>query len=343
MKFDTSGAPHIPAINSVQRIMSLALIALAPGVLAHVWFFGPGILFQILIAGIFAVTFEGLMLKLRKRPLQPYISDYSAPITAVLFALCLPPLIPWWITLTGMLFAIVIAKHLYGGLGYNLFNPAMVGFAVVLIAFPQEATRWLPPSGITTESLSLFETLSAILTGHLPDRLTWDTITQATPLDLIRTGARQNIMLSEIHYNPVFGDFGGVGWEWIANAYLLGGLFLINRKVISWHVPAGMLGAVIILSLPFCLIDPDSHPFPTSHIFSGGMMLGAFFIATDPVSGSTTPRGRILFGAGVGALTLVIRRWGSYPDGIAFAVLMMNMAVPLLDRYTKPRVYGHDK
>ena len=261
-------------------------------------------------------------------------------VTAALFALCVPPLAPWWVAMVGMLFAIVLAKHLYGGLGHNVFNPAMVGYAVVLISFPAELTRWLPPSGIPDSPLGLLDSLRVILIGKLPDGLDWDAITQATPLDVIRSGVAAGRTVEEIKALPIFGDFGGRGWEWIANWFAIGGLWLLWRRIISWHVPVAMIGTVLALGLAGFLADPGSNPSPLQHVFSGAVILGAFFIATDPVSGCTSNRGRLIFGAGVGVLTLVIRRWGGYPDGVAFAVLLMNMAAPLIDRYTRPRYYG---
>ncbi len=339
-QFDTTPAPHIPAPDSVQRMMMQVLLALLPGIAAHVWFFGPGILIQLVLAVGFALLFEAISLRLRGRTLKPWISDLSAPLTAVLYVLCLPPLMPWYTVLIGMFFAIVIAKHLYGGLGYNIFNPAMVGYAVILISFPREATSWLLPAELTDMTVGLGAALQAILTGQLPLPMSWDAITQATPLDLVRTGASEGRMISEIRAQPIFGDYGGLGWEWIANAYAIGGLYLLFRGIISWRVPVALLGTVLALTLPFYLFDADKNPFPLEHIFSGGIVLAAFFIATDPVSGSTTPRGMLIFGACVAILTLIIRRWGGYPDGVAFAVLIMNMAVPLIDRYTRPRVFG---
>ena len=170
----------------------------------------------------------------------------------------------------------------------------------------------------------------------------WDTLSSATPLDTLHTLVARGLTVPEIHRNPLFGDFGGAGWEWIAIAYVVGGAYLLWRGVIRWQVPAGVLGSVVLLSLPFWLSDPDVHPSPLAHVFSGALVLGAFFIATDPVTGATSPRGRLLFGVGVGALTLAIRRWGEYPDGMAFAVLLMNALVPLIDRVTVPRVYGRE-
>jgi len=233
-----------------------------------------------------------------------------------------------------------VAKQLYGGLGNNVFNPAMVGYVVVLVSFPQVMTQWLPPRGLAEFTPGLTETLQAIFTGQLPAARTWDAITQATPLDLLKTGMDAGNMVPEIRRAPVFGDFGGLGWEWIANWYLLGGLYLLYRRIITWHVPVAVIGTVVLLSLPAFLVDPANNPVPLQHIFSGALVLGAFFIATDPVSGCTSARGRLWFGAGVGIITLVIRRWGGYPDGIAFGVLLMNMAAPLIDRYTRPRAFG---
>jgi len=339
-KFATGGAPHFPPHATISGVMRQVLLALVPGIVAYTWFFGPGILIQILLAVVFALGFETLMLKVRKQDLRLFLGDWSAVVTAVLFALCLPPLAPWWIALIGMLFAIVLAKHLYGGLGQNLFNPAMVAYVVVLISFPQVMALWLPPTSLAGQSLGLGETLTTIFSGHLPAHLSWDTISEATPLDAIRASLAAGQMVSEARMSPVFGNFGGLGWEWIANFYALGGLWLLWRRIISWHVPVMMIGSVVGLGLVGYLADPGSNPVPLQHVFSGALILGAFFIATDPVTGCTSTRGRLIFGAGVGILTLVIRRWGAYPDGVAFAVLLMNMAAPLIDRYTRPRIFG---
>lgn len=341
-RFDTGGAPHFPPHSTVGGVMRQVLYALVPGIAAHAWFFGPGILVQILMAVGFAILFEATLLKIRGRPLSLFLGDYSAVVTAVLFALCIPPLAPWWIAMTGMFFAIVIAKHLYGGLGNNPFNPAMVGYVAVLISFPQAMTSWLPPLSIAPAAPDLAGTLHAILTGLPPAGLDWDTLTGATPLDTIRTAVASGQMISEARSGPQFGDFGGLGWEWIANWYAVGGLYLLWRRIITWHVPTAMIGSVVLLGTLAWLTDPGTNPAPLQHVFSGALVVGAFFIATDPVSGCTSNRGRIVFGIGVGILTLVIRRWGSYPDGVAFAVLLMNMAAPLIDRFTRPRIFGHD-
>jgi electron transport complex protein RnfD len=330
----------MPTPGTVAGVMRQVLWALIPGIAAHVWFFGPGILIQIILASVFALAYEAAMLRLRGRPMRPFLNDYSAVVTAVLFALCIPPLAPWWISAVAMLFAIVFAKHLYGGLGQNLFNPAMVGYVVVLISFPREMTQWLSPRELADLVPGLAETLHAIFMGGLPAPLELDAITQATPLDTIKTGVDSGRFVSEIRQAPLFGDFGGLGWEWIANWYAVGGLWLLYRRIISWHVPVAVFIGVLALGFPAFLVDAGGNPQPLQHIFTGGLVLAAFFIATDPVTGCASPRGRLLFGLGVGLITLVIRRWGGYPDGVAFAVLLMNMAAPLIDRYTRPRIFG---
>lgn len=323
--------------------MQQVLLALVPAILAHAWYFGVGIFFQIVMACGFALLFEWMMLRLRKRPVAVFLGDYSAVVTAVLFALCMPPLAPWWVAATGMLFAVVIAKQLYGGLGFNVFNPTMVGFAAVIIAFPIELSHWLTPRSLSPGLPSLYDTAHAILTGALPAAESWDAITSATPLDSLRTGVQEGLLIPEIRDAAMFGDFGGLGWEWIANWYLIGGLWLMHRRIISWHVPVAVLATVFIIGTPIWLIGPDTNPSPLQHVFSGALVIGAFFIATDPVSGPSTLKGKLLFGFGIALLTLAIRRFGAYPDGVAFAVLLMNLCVPLIDRYTVPRAYGHPK
>lgn len=340
--FAVGAAPHVPAPNSVRRTMGLVLLALLPGALGHLWFFGPGIVLQIGLALGFALAIEAILLKLRDRPLRPFLGDLSAPVTAVLFALSVPPLAPWWIAALGMLAAIGLAKHLYGGLGSNLFNPAMVGVAVVLVCFPREMSHWLPPGGWATNpgTPGFVDSAIAVFGGRLPPPWAWDALAQATPLDTVRELSLRGETIGEIRHDPLFGDFGGRGWEWIANLYAIGGLFLLWKRVIGWHTPVAVLGTVIALSLPLWAYDPDIHPFPLQHVFSGALMLGAFFVAADPVTGCSSPRGRLIFGAGVAVLTLVIRRWGAYPDGLAFAVLLMNCAAPWIDLHTRPRIYG---
>jgi len=338
MEFRTYSSPHLPVSGSVSRMMGLVLLALLPGSLCATWLFGWGVPLNIALAGLAAIAAEAAMLALRGRPVRPALQDGSALLSGVLLALALPPLVPWWIPVTGSVFAIVIAKQLYGGLGYNPFNPAMAGYVVLLISFPLELSLW----PVTGRLLDLQQTLLLVFSGSLPDTLTLDAITMATPLDVVKTRLGLSETLTEIQDSTAFGSFAGAGWEWLNLWFLLGGLWLLQQKVIKWQIPAGMLAGLFLTALLFYALNPDIYASPLFHIFSGAAMLGAFFIATDPVSASTTPRGGLYFGFGIGVLTYVIRTWGGYPDGVAFAVLLMNMAAPTIDYYTRPRVFGHD-
>ncbi len=341
MRFKTESSPHVGPPTAVSVVMRRVLYALVPGTALYLWFFGWGMAFNIVLAVGTALAAEAAVLALRNRPVRPALGDFTAVVTAWLLALALPSLAPWWLVVLGSLFAVVLGKQLYGGIGQNPFNPAMVGYVVLLISFPREMTLWLAPAGPGESGLGLAATARFVFTGELPAGMDWDAITMATPLDALMTGLNQQQTITEITASPVFGALAGSGWEWIALAWLAGGLWLLYQRVITWQVPVAMLGTVFALSLVFHAVDPDTYAGPMIHLLSGGTLLGAFFIATDPVSGSTTPRGRLVFGAGVGAFTYVIRTWGGYPDGVAFAVLLMNMAVPVIDHYTRPRVFGH--
>jgi Na+-translocating ferredoxin:NAD+ oxidoreductase subunit D len=299
------------------------------------------VLINLAISAAVAVAAEALMLYARQRDPLPALTDGSALVCAWLLALALPPIAPWWLTAIGSAFAIVIGKQLFGGLGHNLFNPAMAGYAALIVSFPDAMTRWLPAAGVTDVPLGFLDTLYTVFNGHPPTPHSWDAITQATPLDALRTGLAQMQTLAEIRNTPLWGRLGGRGFEWIAGAYLLGGLWLLYRRLIDWRIPLAVLLALFTIAGTFSLIDADIHPSPFFHWFSGASMLCAFFIATDPVSASTTPLGRWIYGAGIGLLIFLIRSFGVYPDGVAFAVLIMNSAVPLIDRYTVPRPFGH--
>ncbi|PCH64414.1 MAG: electron transport complex subunit RsxD [Gammaproteobacteria bacterium] len=332
--------PFLSGTSRVTLHMIQLLLALVPALIAMVFFFGPGVLVNISLAIIVALLAEALMLKLRDRPLKPFLTDGSAIVTAVLFAMAIPPLAPWWLTTIGILFAIIFAKHLFGGLGYNPFNPAMIAYVLLLLSFPLEMTTWLPATGVTENSLDLSSAFQFIFSGELASGAGIDTFSGATPLDVMKTQIGLSELPSYIVSQPLFGLFGGIGWEWINIWFAVGGLFLIYRGVISWHIPAAMIAALLVISTATYLIAPEAAASPLFHLLSGGTMIGAFFIATDPVTASTTLKGRLIFGAGVGLLTYIIRTWGGYPDGIAFAVLLMNMLVPLIDYYTQPKVYG---
>lgn len=336
-------SPYISDAPSVSAIMLQVLLALVPGIIAYVWVFGGGILVTLLLATITALIAEAVMLKIRKRPIQPFLTDYSAVTTAWLLALAIPPLSPWWLIVVGTLFAIVIAKHLYGGLGYNPFNPAMIGYAVLLISFPALMTKWPAALQLAQTKLGFIDQLQFIFSGTLPPQIMLDAVTSATPLDYLKTQLTLKHEVASISQAPIFGTFGGKGSEYIAGAYLLGGLYLWRQKIITWHLPAAFLAALAVISGVFWLADSAHYASPAFHLFSGASMLCAFFIITDPVSGPTTPKGKLLFAAGVAIITYLIRVYGGYPDGVAFAVIFMNICVPLIDAHTQPRVFGHEK
>ncbi len=338
--FESGIAPHAPPRRSVRQVMGWVLLALLPGVVARTVMSGPGVLIQLLLAIAFALLFEALMLRLRGLAPRPFLTDFSAPLAAALFALCLPPLAPWWIALIGMAAAIVLAKQLYGGLGHNLFNPAMVGYAVVLLCFPLELSRWTSPAAVDG-SIGWLESLRVILTGSAP-AAGWDAIAEATPLDLARQAAAQHLTLDEIAARQG-GDGGQAAAAWLAAAYGAGGLLLISLRIVPWQIPLALLGSVLLIGTPLHLYAADLYPTPAQQLLSGGLVLAAFFIATDPVTGCTTPRGRWLFAAGVAVLTLTIRRWGNYPDGVAFAILLMNCAAPWIDLHSRPRIFGEGR
>jgi Na+-translocating ferredoxin:NAD+ oxidoreductase subunit D len=323
--------------------MLKVLLALVPGIVAYVWIFGGGILISIFLATITAISTEALLLKLRNRPIKTYLLDLSAVVTAWLLALALPPLAPWWLVVVGTGFSIVIAKQLYGGLGYNPFNPAMVGYAALLISFPVVMTQWPATLTLADTPLNFMAQLQFIFTQTLPANTLIDAVTSATPLDYLKTQRMLNIDTSTIMQSPIFGVAGAKGAELITLSYLMGGLYLLQQRIISWHLPTAFIAVLALISAIFYVSDATQFANPAFHLMSGASMLCAFFIITDPVSGPTTPRGKLYFAAGVAILTYVIRVYGGYPDGVAFAVLIMNMCVPLIDANTQPRVFGHSK
>ena len=333
---DFSTPPYLLKNASVQRVMLQVIAALVPGIAAYVWIFGPVILVQLALATVTALAAEAAMLKLRDKPLSLFLSDGSAIVTAWLIALTFPPLSPWWLIITGTLFAVIVAKHLYGGLGQNPFNPAMVAFAVCIVSFPALMSQW-PAVGM---QVSLADQISVVF-GLMP-RL--DAISGATPLDTLKTALKLDegtvSVAALLADQTVYGFFAGRGWEWVTGGYLLGGLFLWWRGIISWHAPLSFIAGLSLVAAGLWLYNPAQFANPLFHLFSGGAMLGAWFIVTDPVSGCTTPKGKMIFGFSAGVLAYVIRVFGGYPDGVAFAVLLMNLCVPLIDLYTQPAIFG---
>ena len=291
-------------INRSQKIMLTVLACLTPGFLASIWFLGAGVAYNVILAVLITFALECLILKVRDKPLFS-AWDGSGSVTACLLALALPPDLPWAMVLFGAGFAIIFGKHLYGGLGQNLFNPAMVGYCALIISFPLAMSQWPP-----------------VIDG----------LSGATPLDTFKW--RGGVTVQEV-WQPDngFGRFAGIGYEWISLAYLAGGITLIALKATRWHAPVAMLATVSLLSILFYDSGSSSSlGSPLFHLFSGGLMFAAFFIVTDPVTSPDLPAGLVLFGIGVGLLTFLTRSIGAYPDGIAFAVLLMNALVPLYEQ-----------
>jgi electron transport complex protein RnfD len=338
MPLATSATPPLSSTESVGGLMLKVLYALVPGTFLMVWFFGVGVLFNVTIAVLSAGAAEAFVLALRKKSFL-LLLDCSAVLTAVLLAVSLPPLTPWWLPLTGALFAIVIAKQLYGGLGYNPFNPAMAAYAALLISFPRSMTAWPLPSGFAAIDLS--DSLDVVF-GSLKPEL-FDGRTGATPLDMLKTQLRLGKTVAEARASPLFSVQAVRAWQCVSIGYLLGGLWLVSRKKIDWRIPVSFLGGLSASALVFYLMNPSRYASPFFHLFAGGSMLGAFFIATDPVTAATTPVGRWVYGAAAGLLVFIIRAFGGFPDGVAFAVLLMNLAAPTIDHYTRPRIYGEQR
>jgi len=329
-------------------IMREVMLALLPGTALAIWFFGPGVAINVLIAILAALLTEAAFLRFRQRSLRP-LGDGSAALAGWLLALCLPPLAPWWLPALGSVVAVGLAKQLYGGLGFNPFNPAMAGYVILLVSFPREFSLWLPAgNGNVMGGLSWLDSLRYSGTGQLPAGLAWDAMSAATPLAASREarvsaggtvdGTRQ---INQGAHATQPGASGGV-WA-VVLGYLAGGLYLLWRGVIRWQAPVAFLVSLALLASVFWLFDPARFLAPWSHLLLGAAVLGAFFIVPDPVSGATSARGRLVFGAGAGALVYLIRTFGGYPDGVAFAVLLMNLAVPFIDARTRPTVHGHGR
>ena len=302
--------------------MGLVLLACLPGLLALFWLHGWGVLLNLLLCASAALLCEAALLILRAQPLNATLNDGSALVTAVLLAAALPTLAPWWLPVVATGVAIGIGKQAFGGVGRNLFNPAMVGYAFVLLSFPLQMNHWPGPVP------GLLDSVQQVFAGS--DQI--DAWARPTLLDGLRHN--RSLTIDELFAShPGFGNMGGRDSEWVNLAFLLGGLFLLQRKVISWHAPLGVLAGLFVFSLMgWNGSGSDSNGSPLLHLFSGSTMLAAFFIATEPVSGPKNAWARLCFGLGAGLLIYLIRTWGSYPDGTAFAILLMNLATPALDR-----------
>lgn len=351
--FKMASSPHTHSGKLTARIMLWVILAMIPALFAQIYYFGFGVLIQSALAISIALLAEFLAIKLRgKKPLSA-LSDFSVVLTALILAMAIPPYAPYWIIIIGTLCAVLLGKQVYGGLGQNPFNPAMVGYVVLLISFPLQMTTWLPPIHLLQEPPTFSDASALIFSGLTTDGFTLsqlthsiDGIAQATPLDsakIFYSSHKEFADFYELVKMPIFMGNGtdfAQGWWQVNLAFLLGGIFLILKRTIHWQIPVAMLVTFFCLATLTALAG-GTHLSAISQMLSGAMMFGAFFIATDPVTASITPRGKIVFGALVGLLVYLIRYHGNFPDGVAFAILLSNICVPLIDHYTRPRVTGY--
>ncbi|MEW6765222.1 MAG: RnfABCDGE type electron transport complex subunit D [Pseudomonadota bacterium] len=340
-------APHAHAGATVSRTMLLVMLALVPATLFGFWLNGwPAVLlWTVTVAS--AVVAEFFSLRMAGREAGPALADGSAALTGWLLALSLPAWAPWWTGVLGSVFAVVVVKQAFGGLGQNLFNPAMAARVMLLIAFPVELTTWVQPAPWSSgQALSLSQAFALTFLGEMP--VSFDALSSATTLGHVKTELTRGIPVGEaLAAHPaslgagLLGMHGGSLGETAAVLIAMGGLAMVALRIISWHIPLAMLAGVALPALLLNAHDPARYLDAASHLLSGGLMLGAFFIATDPVTSPGTPRGQLIFGFGCGLLTWLIRTYGGYPEAVAFAVLLMNSFTPVIDRYVRPRVYGH--
>ncbi|WP_442486682.1 RnfABCDGE type electron transport complex subunit D [Halomonas litopenaei] len=309
-------------------LMRRVTLACLPGLLAQSWFFGLGVVTNVITAAACCLLIEAMMLAARRRPVSPTIADGSALLTGVLLGAALPAGTSLWLILIGSLAAVAVAKHLYGGLGQNLFNPAMVGYALLLVSFPTQMSLWPAPSGLFgPDAVEPSTWLARWLGQHPPAAL--DALSGATPLDAFRhrnADADAALLLAPGAMEA---------WQSVALAWLGGGLYLLHRRLIDWRLPLSMLVSMALLAWLFELLSASGGV--GFHLLGGAAIFGAFFIVTDPVSAASGRRARLVYGAGIGALTMIIRAYGGYPDAVAFAVLLMNLAAPLLDQLVPDR------
>lgn len=346
--FKMASSPHSHSNNLTANFMLWVIAAMLPALFVQLFYFGYGVLVQLMIAVGFAVVIEIAIAKLRKKPTAFYVADMSGVLSAMILAMAIPPYSPYWIIIIGVSVALLLAKHVYGGLGQNLFNPAMIGYAMLLVSFPVQMTAWLPPLDLLSEPPTFADSLALIFRGVTTDGFSIyqliqsvDGISSATVLDGAKTtlSKAQDASMASMQSEQLVQQVLFGGWGQINLAFLVGGLLLIYKRIIHWQIPVAMLVSFFLCAGITDLVSNTSWG-TYLHLFSGAMMFGAFFIATDPVSASITPKGKLIFGALVGVLVYLIRYFGNYPDGVAFAVLLANICVPLIDHYTQPRLYG---
>ena len=338
-------SPHAHAPVSIGKVMSTVLLALTPATLFGFWLYGWPAINLWAVSLIAAIVGEAFVLRLQDRAVRPVLMDGSGILTAWLLAISLPPYAPWWIAVLGSLFAVIIGKQVFGGLGQNPFNPAMAARVMLLISFPLEMTTWVAPAPLgSAHAPGFLESLNITFLSQPIDGMA-----SASLLGHVKTEFTRGVGLDQAlagYYAPMdmlWGSRAGSLGETAAVLLLIGGLFLIARRIITWHAPVAMLLGVAVPALLFNAIDGNHYAGPLYHLLSGGLMLGAFFIITDPVTSPNTTTGQFIFGLGCGLLTWIIRTWGGYPEGVAFAVMIMNTATPLIDQYVKPRIYGRDR
>jgi len=321
-------SPHILSGYSVDTIMFNVVLALLPITGFAVYAFGLAGLLTLSMALASCVLTEHLICRLASKPTT--VGDWSVTITGLLYGLTLPPNLPLWMVAVGGVICVAMGKALFGGLGYNTFNPALVGRAVLQAAFPVAMTSWIPGFGAGRFSSLPLSTLTLPFTE--PE---YDAITSATPLALWKF-SREATDAADLALGFISGSAG----ETSAVLILLGGIYLIARNMMNWRIPVAIFGAVIVFSGALHLLDPARYASPVFMLFSGGLMLGAMFMATDMVGSPMTSRGCYLYGALIGLVTVVIRTWGGLPEGVMYAILLGNAVTPHLDRWTRPTVYG---
>ena len=337
--------PFAHGFSSVQKTMFTVLLALAPATVFNLYLFGwPAILLFTVTVGA-CVAVEAVCVVMAGKPVVPALADCSAILTGWLLAMSLPPWAPWWVGALAAIFAIALAKHAFGGLGQNVFNPAMVGRTVMLISFPVVMTVWVAPHPLFSAGApSLMDAIAITFGGHMPD-----TISAASALGYIKTELSRGIPVTQSMaqmpdlMDMALGYRAGSMGETSALLILAGGLFLMAKRIISWHIPVSMMGSLFLIAALFHFIDPARFTSGTFHLLSGATFLGAFFIATDYVTSPVSKSGQIIFGIGVGLLTWSIRNFAGYPEGMAFAVLLMNSLTPIIDQYTRPRAFGRNR